>query len=93
MKKSQSSQMIPSIGVSKEPPANMPQQESITRPRIYISFALFQKIVLESHEKAADAIVSFRNYLHYHIKCTKSHVHSRMNAKTEQFLSELKLSE
>lgn len=72
----------------------MPSEEAPAgKARIYISFALFQKIVFESHEKAADAIVSFRNYLHYHIKCTKSHVHSRMNVKTEQLLAELKMKE
>ncbi len=31
----------------------------------------------------------FRNYLHYHIKCSKAYIHSRMRAKTAAFLKVL----
>lgn len=31
----------------------------------------------------------FRNYLHYHIKCSKAYMHSRMRAKVDQFLKVL----
>ncbi len=32
---------------------------------------------------------SRRNYLHYHIKCSKAYIHSRMRAKTADFLKVL----
>ena len=31
----------------------------------------------------------FRDYLHYHIKCSKAYIHSRMRAKTSDFLKVL----
>jgi len=36
--------------------------------------------------KVIDALQSFRTYLQYHIKCSKSYFHSRMRAKAKDFL-------
>lgn len=30
-----------------------------------------------------------RNYLHYHLKCSKAYMHQRMRAKTNDFLKVL----
>lgn len=37
-------------------------------------------------EKALDQLLMFRNYLDYHIKCSKAYMHSRMRFKTAYFL-------
>jgi len=56
----------------------------------YISFA-----ILESHltngkkEKVASVMQSFRNYLQYHIKCSKAYFHSRMRLRVRELLKVL----
>jgi actin related protein 2/3 complex subunit 2 len=40
----------------------------------------------KSVEKTIDLIHTFRDYLHYHIKCCKAYLHSRMRARTEDLL-------
>ena len=40
----------------------------------------------EQREKAASLIQGFRNYLHYHIKCSKSYLHSRMRKRVDLLL-------
>jgi len=56
----------------------------------YITFVLFPR---HTNKKARDNTInlihSFRDYLHYHIKCTKAYIHSRMRAKTQDFLKVL----
>ncbi len=37
----------------------------------YISFALFKRHLDDKAEASVSAICQFRNYLHYHIKCSK----------------------
>jgi hypothetical protein len=32
-------------------------------------------------EKTIDTIQTFRNYLHYHIKCSKAYMHDRMRKR------------
>ena len=32
-------------------------------------------------------ISMLRNYLHYHLKCSKAYMHQRMRAKTNDFLN------
>ena len=51
---------------------------------------IFARHTTEKNQtKSIDLIHSFRNYLHYHIKCAKGYLHSRMRAKTTQFLQVL----
>lgn len=40
-------------------------------------------------QKAATILPSFRNYLHYHIKCAKSHLHTRMRNRVEESIKVL----
>lgn len=37
-------------------------------------------------EDTIDLIHTFRNYLHYHIKCSKAYLHQRMRARTAGLL-------
>ncbi len=40
-------------------------------------------------DNTIDMIHLFRNYLHYHIKCSKAYIHTRMRSKTAEFLKVL----
>jgi len=56
----------------------------------FISFAL-QKSHVDGVrlEKAVTTIQMFRNYLQYHIKCSKAHFHARMRARVRSLLKVL----
>lgn len=56
----------------------------------YVTFVVFARHTTEkTSQKSIDLLHMFRNYLHYHIKCSKGYLHSRMRAKTTQFLQVL----
>lgn len=42
-----------------------------------------------TREKTIDCIHTFRDYLHYHIKCSKAYLHTRMRARTTDLLKVL----
>lgn len=44
---------------------------------------------LKNKDKTIDLIHTFRDYLHYHIKCSKAYLHSRMRARTVSLLKVL----
>uniref|UniRef100_A0A914C4E9 Arp2/3 complex 34 kDa subunit n=1 Tax=Acrobeloides nanus TaxID=290746 RepID=A0A914C4E9_9BILA len=56
----------------------------------YVTFVLFPR---HTNKKARDNTINlihtFRDYLHYHIKCSKVYLHTRMRAKTNDFLKVL----
>ncbi|KAJ1769926.1 Arp complex subunit [Coemansia sp. RSA 1813] len=54
----------------------------------YVSFVLFPRHFadLEARENTISQIQLFRDYLHYHIKCAKAYMHSRMRARVKEFL-------
>ncbi|XKL60970.1 hypothetical protein PGB90_008027 [Kerria lacca] len=56
----------------------------------YITFILFPRHTNRvARDNTINLIHTFRNYLHYHIKCSKVYIHSRMRAKTNEFLKVL----
>ncbi|XP_071441377.1 actin-related protein 2/3 complex subunit 2 [Hetaerina americana] len=56
----------------------------------YITFVLFPRHTnAATRDNTINLIHTFRDYLHYHIKCSKAYVHSRMRAKTSDFLKVL----
>jgi actin related protein 2/3 complex, subunit 2 len=56
----------------------------------YISFALEKRHVEGAKkEKSLSLLTGFRNYLHYHIKCTKTYLHMRMRHKGANWLQVL----
>jgi len=56
----------------------------------YITFALLDRHVTpQALDNTVDRIIQFRAYLHYHIKCSKSHMHSRMRKRVESLLQVL----
>jgi len=77
---------------SKNPPVELAHYK-ITEPTQnlgFISFAV-QKSNLDSNKK--DRVIAvlqvFRNYLQYHIKCSKSYFHARMRARVVTLLAVL----
>ncbi|KAI6175589.1 Arp2/3 complex 34 kDa subunit [Aphelenchoides bicaudatus] len=54
----------------------------------YITFVLFPRHTKgAARDNTINLIHLFRVYLHYHIKCSKAYLHSRMRQKTKEFLT------
>jgi actin related protein 2/3 complex subunit 2 len=76
----------------KEPPLEL---KGVRNLRVggnqgYVSFVLFQPhIAAGKREKTIDNIQTFRNYLQYHIKCSKAYLHTRMRNRVRTFLQVL----
>ena len=75
----------------REPPRELDKTDARTGDNIgYITFVLFPR---HTNKKARDNTINlihiFRDYLHYHIKCSKAYIHSRMRSKTSDFLKVL----
>jgi len=80
----------PSVTYSqKEPPLELKGVKNLAvGPTTgYVSFVLFQPHVIgKKKETSIDNIMTFRNYLHYHIKCSKAYLHTRMRNRVRTFL-------
>jgi len=81
---------VPSVAYSqKEPPMEL---KSVRNLRVganngFVSFVLFANHISGTKkEKSIDSIQTFRNYLHYHIKCSKAYMHTRMRNRVRLFL-------
>ena len=75
----------------KEPPMELQGTDAATGDNIcYITFVLFPRHTgKDSRDNTINLIHTLRDYLHYHIKCSKAYIHSRMRAKTSDFLKVL----
>jgi len=76
---------------NKTPPQGLIDTDARTGEGVgYITFVLFPRHTnKETRDNTIDLIHLFRNYLHYHLKCSKAYIHSRMRAKTSEFLKVL----
>jgi len=80
----------PAVSLSqKEPPgelfgvAGVHAQENIG----WVSFVLFKgHIGAGTRDKSIETIQTFRDYLHYHIKCAKANLHDRMRKRVVSLL-------
>jgi len=83
----------PSVTYSqKEPPLELKGVRNLKTgdSQGYVSFVLFAPHVSgNKKEKTIDNIQTFRNYLHYHIKCSKAFIHTRMRNRVRTFLQVL----
>lgn len=83
----------PSVSYSqKEPPLELKGARNIRvgDNQGFVSFVLFQPhIAVAKREKTIDNIMTFRNYLHYHLKCSKAYLHTRMRNRVRTFLQVL----
>jgi len=75
----------------RDPPMELRDTDAKTGDNIgYITFVLFPRHTnAHVRESTINLIHIFRDYLHYHIKCSKAYIHSRMRAKTADFLKVL----
>jgi len=78
----------PQVLFTRDPPAGIEAGGALTGENVgYITFVLFPRHTnTKVRDNTIDLIHLFRNYLHYHIKCSKAYIHSRMRAKTADFL-------
>lgn len=75
----------------REPPMELQNTDARIGDNIgYITFVLFPRHTnKQARDNTINLIHMFRDYLHYHIKCSKAYIHSRMRAKTSDFLKVL----
>lgn len=76
---------------TKTPPQELAGTDARSGDNVgYVTFVLlprhFNPKAPETGDKTIDLIHTFRNYLHYHIKCSKAYINSRMRRKTDDFL-------
>jgi len=86
------SQTAPQVLFShKDPPRELEGTNAARGENIgYITFVLEKRHTNpKARENTINLIHTFRNYLHYHIKCSKAYLHSRMRAKTADFIKVL----
>jgi len=76
---------------NKEPPSTLKDSDARTGEGVgYITFVLFPRHTNKTtRDNTIDLIHLFRDYLHYHLKCSKAYIHSRMRSKTSEFLKVL----
>lgn len=76
---------------TKEPPSELRGTDARSGEDVgYITFVLLPRHFADgTRDKTIDLIHTFRNYLHYHIKCSKAYINSRMRNKTSDFLKVL----
>lgn len=61
----------------------------ITRFQIKKTVLMPRHISKQNRDSTINLISMLRNYLHYHLKCSKAYQHQRMRAKTNDFLKVL----
>lgn len=83
----------PAVSFSqKEPPAELKGVKGIITDKNhgFVSFVLFKSHVSgPNRDKTINNIQTFRNYLHYHIKCSKAYMHDRMRKRVDSLLQVL----
>jgi actin related protein 2/3 complex subunit 2 len=73
----------------KEPPLELKGARNLKvgGAQGFVSFVLFlPHIAAAKRDKTIDNIQTFRNYLHYHLKCSKAFLHTRMRNRVRSFL-------
>lgn len=72
----------------REPPRELQGSDARTGDNIgYITFVLEPRHTnATARDNTINLIHTFRDYLHYHIKCSKAYIHSRMRFRTSEFL-------
>ena len=56
----------------------------------FVSMSLFERHTEEKNREATiEKLLTFRNYLHYHLKCTKAYMHIRMRDRVVKLLQNL----
>lgn len=77
---------------NREPPLEIRHLKGLdmTEKAGYVTFVLFPRhMTNQTSESTITQIQLFRDYLHYHIKCSKAYLHSRLRVRTNEFLKVL----
>ncbi|PRT53427.1 Actin-related protein 2/3 complex subunit 2 [Wickerhamiella sorbophila] len=84
-------QNAPQVLYSKQPPLELRELIKKDAGNVgYVTFVLFPAhLTAQRQERCISHIQTFRDYFHYHIKCSKAYVHSRMRFRTDEFLKVL----
>ncbi|EDO14668.1 hypothetical protein Kpol_325p7 [Vanderwaltozyma polyspora DSM 70294] len=95
-KRNRSIQSAPQVLVSHEPPLELQNQKTTRNvqadsSRRFITFVLFPRHFQteELQFSSVSQLTLFRNYFHYHIKCSKAYMHSRMRFRVDTFVKVL----
>ncbi|KAL7423467.1 Arp complex subunit [Cryptotrichosporon argae] len=93
-RKLQHLQSAPQVSYSsREPPLEIRHVPGLQRTEDvgYVTFTLFPRHFANPAQALATIarIQLFRDYLHYHIKCSKAYMHSRMRHRVAEFLKVL----
>lgn len=85
-----------SFSEAKNPPLEIRDQkiDVYTNGCGFVSFVIFASHINQpaKYEKAITMLATFRNYLHYHIKASKTYLHMRMRKKVAGWLQVLNRS-
>ena len=82
----------PPVIYSRDPPGELSglSYDFKSNTAGFISFALEERHITGSgKEKAITLLIGFRNYLHYHIKCSKTYLHMRMRKRVAGWMQVL----
>jgi len=83
----------PAVNFSpKEPPLELKGEKNLRvgENQGFVTFVLFAPhITGKKKDVTIDNIQTFRNYLHYHMKCSKAYLHMRMRERVRTFLQVL----
>ncbi|GAA5821011.1 hypothetical protein JCM11251_001919 [Rhodosporidiobolus azoricus] len=78
---------------NREPPLEIRHLKGLetTERAGYVTFVLFPRHFANPSTAASTIthIQLFRDYLHYHVKCSKAYLHSRLRVRTTEFLKVL----
>ena len=82
---------VPAVRYSqKDPPDELKNVKSAERLEHFVSFVLFKGHFDPKHrETTITTIQTFRNYLQYHIKCSKAFMHQCMRLRVDSFIQVL----
>jgi len=82
---------VPAVRYSqKDPPEELKNVASAQRLEHFVSFVLFKGHFDAKHrETTISTIQTFRNYLQYHIKCSKAFMHQCMRLRVDSFIQVL----
>lgn len=82
----------PPVNYSKDIPGELTGVQFELKPDIagFLSFSVEERhLTGEGKEKAISLLTGFRNYLHYHIKCSKTYLHMRMRKRVAGWMQVL----
>lgn len=93
-KRNRAIQSAPQVLFSHEPPLEIQrhsQPAAQDSSRRFITFVLFPRHfqTQELQFSTVSQLTLFRNYFHYHIKCSKAYMHSRMRYRVDSFIKVL----